>query len=115
DVANHGRQPVFFFQSISRADRNRFLPQARIESADNLVLAEELYHGVFHRAVQPHVVVQVQVLLPRQIFLHPLLQIPMLKGPRAARRVPVSPATLPATRASSPNQTLPRNVSPGAR
>src|SRR3984893_19346963 len=71
DIANHRRQPVLLFQRVRRAYRNRFLPLARIQPAHNFVLAEKLHHGVFHGAVQAHVVIQVQILLPRQFFLHP--------------------------------------------
>ena len=45
-----------------------------------VVLSDEVYeHVVFDGAVQPHVVVQLQILLPRQFLLHPLLQVSMLK------------------------------------
>src|ERR1700722_7535925 len=71
NVTNHGRHPVFLFQRVRGAYRNAFLALARIQSADNFVLAEKFHHGVFHSAVQAHVVIQVQILLPRQFFLHP--------------------------------------------
>ena len=70
DVADHWREPVFFLQRVSRADGDRFLAEAGIQSADNFILAEQLHHGVFDGAIQPHEVVQVQILLPRQFFLH---------------------------------------------
>ena len=41
DIANHGRDPVARLQSVGGADRNGFLAEAGINSADNLVLAEE--------------------------------------------------------------------------
>ena len=64
DIADHGGEPVFLFERIRRAHGNGFLALARIQPAHNLVLAEELDHGVFHGAIQAHVVVQVQILLP---------------------------------------------------
>src|SRR5712672_892329 len=69
-VANHGRQPIFFLESVGAAHGNAFLAEAGVQSADNFVLAEEFDHGVFHRAVEAHVVVQVQILLAGQVLLH---------------------------------------------
>src|SRR4029077_14751595 len=71
DVADHRRQPVLLFQRVCRSDRHRFLPQTGVQPSDNFVLPEKLHHHVCHGAVQPHEVVQVQVLLPRQFLLHP--------------------------------------------
>src|SRR5262249_49951084 len=53
-------------ERIRGADGNRLLAEAAVEAADDLVLPEQLDHGVFHRAVEAHVVVQVKVLLPGQ-------------------------------------------------
>src|SRR5438105_9985823 len=66
DIANHRSDPIFPFQRVTRPNGNRFLTQARVKPSDNLVLPEELHHGLFHGAVQTHVVIQVDVLLPRQ-------------------------------------------------
>src|SRR6202035_5241182 len=71
NIANHGRQPIFLFECVRGANGNAFLAFARIQAAHNFVLAEKLHHGVFHGAVQAHVVIQVQILLPRKFFLHP--------------------------------------------
>src|SRR6266849_5210587 len=71
DIPDHRRQPVLFFQRVCRPHRDGFLPQARVKSPDNFVLPEQLHHGVFDGAVQTHVVVQVQALLPHQFLLHP--------------------------------------------
>src|SRR6202048_212876 len=70
DVANHGREPVFLFERIGAAHGNGFLTEAGVQTADDFILAEELDHGVFYRAVEAHVVVQVKILLPRQVLLH---------------------------------------------
>src|SRR6266403_835550 len=71
DVADHRRQPVLLFQRVCRSHGNRFLAETGVKPPDNFVLPEQLHHHVFDGAVQPHVVVQVQVLLPRQFLLHP--------------------------------------------
>src|SRR6266436_4714602 len=70
DVADHGREPVFLLESIRAAHGNGFLTETGVQSADDFVLAEELDHGVFHGAVEAHVVVQVEILLARQVLLH---------------------------------------------
>src|SRR5882762_3890040 len=70
DVADHGREPIFFLESIGAANGNAFLTEAGVQAANNFILAEELDHGVFHRAVEAHEVVQVQILLAGQILLH---------------------------------------------
>ena len=51
-------------------DRNRFLPQARIQAADNLVLAEQADHALFELAIELHVVVEIEVLLASQRLAH---------------------------------------------
>ena len=46
-----------FSSAIGRADGYRFLAQARIQSADNFVLAEEAHHSLFELAVELHVII----------------------------------------------------------
>src|SRR4029077_1249290 len=72
NFTDHGRKPVFFLQRVGAAHGDGFLAEAGVQAADDFILAEELDHGVFHRAVQAHVVVQVQILLAGQILLHAL-------------------------------------------
>jgi len=66
DVADHRRHPVALFQRVRRPHRNRFLSQAGVQPADNLVLPEQPRHGLFDLAVQAHVVVKIQILLARE-------------------------------------------------
>src|SRR5262249_7847187 len=63
NIPNHGSQPVFPLKSVATANRNGLLAQAGIQPADNFVLAEQLHHGLFHGAVEAHVVIEIQVLL----------------------------------------------------
>src|SRR5271168_1129988 len=63
DIADHGRDPVAFFQGVAGADGDGFLAEARIEAADDFILAEEADHALFELAIKLHVVVKVEVLL----------------------------------------------------
>ncbi len=62
DVADHRRDPVARLERVRGADRNRFLPEARIEAADDFVLAEQAHHALFELAVELHEVIQIEVL-----------------------------------------------------
>ena len=113
DVANHGRDPVFLFQRVACSDGNRFLPEAGVKPADNFVLPEELDHGVFHGAVQPHVVIQVEVLLRSQFPEHLLghccshfRQKPQPTAPRARASQIIPSSQFP----SNPSRTMPPDV-----
>ena len=66
DIADHGRDPIAFFQGVAGADGDGFLAEAGIEAADNFILAEEANHALFELAVELHVVVEIEVLLARQ-------------------------------------------------
>ena len=48
-------------QRVGRADGNRFLAEAGIQSADNFVLAEQPHHLLLELAVEPHVVIEIEV------------------------------------------------------
>src|SRR5271156_3331460 len=63
DVADHGSDPIAFFQGVAGANGDCFLSEAGIEAADNFILAEEADHALFELAIQLHVVVEVEVLL----------------------------------------------------
>ena len=67
DIADHRSEPVFRLERVGRAYRNRFLPEAGIKSADDFVLAEEADHAVFELAIELHVVVEVEILLAREL------------------------------------------------
>src|SRR4029077_18687886 len=84
DVADHGRQPVFLLEGVGGGDGNCLLSQTGVEPADNFVLAEELGHGVFDGAGQPHVVIQVEVLLPSEFLVHSVSRTKTFYGPRYA-------------------------------
>src|SRR5580693_7984191 len=58
DVADHGGDPVAFFQSVAGADGNRFLAKAGVEAADNFILSEETDHALFELAIELHVIVE---------------------------------------------------------
>src|SRR5262249_11147470 len=55
-------------KGVCGSNRNGFLAEAAVKTADNFVLAEQLDHGVFYRAIEAHVVVQVDVLLLGQLL-----------------------------------------------
>src|SRR5215469_11708498 len=79
NVADHGSDPVLFLKRVGRADRNRFLPEAGVQAAHDFVLAEELGHGVFYSAIEAHVVVEIQVLLAREVCLHSFTKMGVLR------------------------------------
>ena len=62
NIANHGRDPVAFFHGEAGAHRYCFLPEARIQTADNFVLPEQAHHAFFQLPVELHVVIQIEVL-----------------------------------------------------
>src|ERR1700722_7375585 len=70
DVANHGRDPIALLESGTSADRNSFLTQAGIETADDFVLAEEADHALFELAIELHEIIQVEVLFAFQRLAH---------------------------------------------
>src|SRR5580693_4471799 len=74
DVANHGSDPVAFFQGVAGADGDGFLAEAGIKAADNFILAEEADHSLFELAVQLHVVVEVEMLRAGQRLCRRLSQ-----------------------------------------
>ena len=68
DVADHRSHPVALFKRVGGADGDGFLAEAGVEAADDFVLAEEPRHGVFHFTIEPHVVVEVEVLRAGKFF-----------------------------------------------
>src|ERR1700688_3930446 len=62
DIADHGSDPVAFFQGVAGADGDSFLAEAGIEAADNFILAEKADHALFELAIELHVVIEVEVL-----------------------------------------------------
>ena len=62
NIANHGRDPIAFFHGEAGAHRYCFLPEARIQTADNFVLPEQAHHAFFQLPVELHVVIQIEVL-----------------------------------------------------
>ncbi len=67
DVANHGRQPIAGLERVGCADRDRLLAEARIDAADDFVLAEQLYEAVFEPAIEQHEVVEIEVLVGSEL------------------------------------------------
>ena len=65
DIADHGRDPIAFFEGVAGAHGNGFLAQAGIQSADDLILPEQPHHALFELAIELHEVIEVQVLFPR--------------------------------------------------
>ena len=68
DVADHRSHPVALFERVGGTDGYGFLAQAGVETADDFVLAEKARHGVFHFAIEVHVVVEVEILLAGKFF-----------------------------------------------
>src|ERR1019366_10395888 len=66
NIADHRRDPVPRTQGISRAHRDCFLAETGMESADDLVLSEQPYHLPLKLPVEPHEVVQIEVLFSRE-------------------------------------------------
>src|SRR5579863_122118 len=62
DIADHGSDPVAFFQGVAGADGNCFLAETGIEAADDFILAEEADHALFELAIELHVIVEVEIL-----------------------------------------------------
>ncbi len=62
DIADHGRDPVALFESGAGADRNGFLAEAGIQTADDFILAEQADHALFELAIELHEVIQIEVL-----------------------------------------------------
>src|SRR5580704_12151549 len=70
DVAHHRRDPIAGFERVGRADRNRLLPQAAIQTAHHLILPHKKFEPLFKGAVQAHEVVELQLLLARERKFH---------------------------------------------
>src|SRR5208282_4530220 len=70
DIANHGSQPIARLERVRAAHRNRFLPQARIQPAHDLVLPEEPHHALLELPVELHEIIKLDLLLSRQRTTH---------------------------------------------
>src|SRR4029077_16742185 len=65
-IVDHWGDPVTRTEGVSRANGNRFLAQAGIQTTDDLVLAEQAHHLFLELAVEPHEVIEFEVLFARQ-------------------------------------------------
>src|SRR5208282_1188499 len=65
DVPDHGGDPVALFERVGGPHGNRFLAETRVQPSDDLVLPEEIGHGVFDGAVEQHEAVEIELLLAR--------------------------------------------------
>src|SRR5215467_2716730 len=66
-VANHGREPVIFVERVGRSAGAGFLTESEIDAADHLALLVQILQRNLHFAVQPHVSVDLDGLLPVEI------------------------------------------------
>ena len=116
DIADHRRQPVPRLECVRGAHGDSLLPEAGVESPDNFVLPEQSHHLLLERAVQLHVVVELEVLFTPERNLHSQKPLPLCRGSRpvrtqqpvAARQraagLPVLPASPAASAGRKPQQ-----------